>query len=398
MNAPLPADIAVRELHGGGVRYEFPRRALGAMRLFGMAPLGAGAFFSLFAVGWMVLAAHGGGFMGWLFALWGVPFFFAGCVPMAIGLFILIGRCDVEMRDGVLRVTERAGLVRWSRRVTVDAVRRMSVRLSNPTTAPAFLGKLAALDADCGKPKPFLVAVGYPCEWLQAVGDDLARRCSLATSGQVFAPRKLAVETVVMPASQPATLAQEEDLNQPAGSKTTLEPQGDGFMLRVPPVGVWHGQRFLLIFSMVWCAFCALFTVLVAGSWDWEALPTLPVLAIFWAVGVGMMFVAIRSGRCSATIQATGDRLRIAYIGVFRAREQEWSRAELAAICAGPSGMEVNHRPVIELQVFPRAGRKFGLLAGRDVAELQWIAAVLRQALGVPSALATAEDGLRRNG
>lgn len=187
-------------------------------------------------------------------------------------------------------------------------------------------------------------------------------------------------------------------MNQPAGSKTMLEPQGDGFMLRVPPVGVWHGQRFLLIFSMVWCAFCALFTTLVAGSWDWEALPALPVLAIFWAVGVGMMFAAIRSGRCSATIQATGDRLRIAYVGVFRAREQEWSCAELAAICAGPSGMEVNHRPVIELQVLPRAGRKFGLLAGRDVAELQWIAAVLRQALGVPSAPATAEDGLRRNG
>jgi hypothetical protein len=59
--------------------------------------------------------------------------------------------------------------------------------------------------------------------------------------------------------------------------------------------------------------------------------------------------------------------------------------------------VEVNHRPVIELQIFPRTGRKFGLLAGRDVAELQWIAAVLRQALGVSSS-PMAAGGLRRNG
>jgi hypothetical protein len=397
MNAPFPAAVTMRELHGGGVRYELPRRAIGLLRFIGLAPLGFGAFFSLFAVGWMAAAAHGGGLFSWLFALWGLPFFFAGCAPMAIGLFILIGRCEVELRAGTLRVTERAGLVRWSRRLPAGNVRRLSVRLSNPATTAAFFGDLSALDADCGKPKPFLIAIGYPREWLQALGDDLARRCSLATLGQVFAPRKLAVETVVMAASQPAALAQEEDLNQPAGSSTTLEPQGDGFTLHVPPAGTWRSQKFLLIFSAVWCAFCAMFTTLMIGSWDKDALPALPIVALFWAVGGGMMFVAVRSGRCSATIQATNNRLRIAYIGVFRARAQEWPANDLTAICAGPSGVEVNHRPVIELQIFPRTGKKFGLLAGRDVAELQWIAAVLRQALGVSSS-PMAAGGLRRNG
>ena len=129
------------------------------------------------------------------------------------------------------------------------------------------------------------------------------------------------------------------------------------------------------------------------------SLLAMPFLALFWAIGLGMVFVAVKSGRRRATIRATGDRLSIAYVGVFRAQTREWSRDEIAAVCAGPSGTEINHVPLIELQVYPRAGGKFGLLAGRDAAELQWIAAVLRQALGAaPSPTATAADGLRKTG
>ena len=47
--------------------------------------------------------------------------------------------------------------------------------------------------------------------------------------------------------------------------------------------------------------------------------------------------------------------------------------------------MEVNDRPVIELQIHPRQGKKAGLLGGRDEAELRWLATRLRQALQVPA-------------
>ncbi|MCX6909963.1 MAG: hypothetical protein NTY01_18240 [Verrucomicrobia bacterium] len=400
MTAPLPAAIAVRELHGGGARYELPRRSLGLLRFVGLLPLGFGVFFSLFAVVWMAMAASGGGWFGWLFALWGLPFFFAGCAPMAMGLFILAGRCGVELRGGALRVTERAGPFRWTRRQPVDAITRFNVRVADASSATAlgFLGSLAALDADCGKPKPFLIAIGYPREWLQALGDDLARRCNLATPGRVLAPQKLTVETVAEPLRPPQPLAQEENLNQPAGSNVTLEPQADGFALHVPPTGVWRSNKFLLIFGAFWCAFCALITGLTIGTKDNTILFAMLFLALFWAIGIGMVFVAVKSGRCRATIHATGDRLRIAYVGVFRAQTREWLRDEIAAICAGPSGIEVNDRPVIELQIHPRTGGKLGLLAGRDVAELQWIAAVLRQAFGASSEPPTATGGPRRTG
>jgi hypothetical protein len=47
--------------------------------------------------------------------------------------------------------------------------------------------------------------------------------------------------------------------------------------------------------------------------------------------------------------------------------------------------MEVNNRPVIELQIHPAVGKKAGFLAGRDEAELRWMAAQLRRALNVPA-------------
>ncbi|MFA6562002.1 MAG: hypothetical protein WCV00_08875 [Verrucomicrobiia bacterium] len=385
MNAPLPAAIVVRELlHGGGVRYELPRRSIGPLRFIGLVPLGFGAGFSLFAVIWMVLASLDGNLFGFLFALFGLPFFFAGIPPMAVGLFVLIGQCEIELRDGVLRTTELAGLIRWSRRQPADAIRQFNVRVTDPATAPSFLGSLAALDAACGKPKPFLVALGYPREWLQALGDDLACRCNLATPGRVLAPGKVTVETVVEPMRYGETIAEQNDLNQPAGSNVTLEPQPDGFALTVPPTGIWRDNKALLIFGVIWWAVVAAITGL---------------LVLFFAGVVGVLAVAFRLGQRRATIHAMADRLRIAHVGFFRARTQEWARDELAAICVGPSGVKVNDRPVMELQVHPRAGRKFGLLADRDVAELQWIAAVLRQALGVSSAPSPmALDGLRRTG
>jgi hypothetical protein len=49
----------------------------------------------------------------------------------------------------------------------------------------------------------------------------------------------------------------------------------------------------------------------------------------------------------------------------------------------GRSGMEVNDKPVMELQIVCKDGKKVGFLSQRNEGELLWIAAVLRQALDV---------------
>ena len=43
--------------------------------------------------------------------------------------------------------------------------------------------------------------------------------------------------------------------------------------------------------------------------------------------------------------------------------------------------MEVNSVPIPELHIQPVQGKRYGLLAGRDEAELRWLAARLRPAL-----------------
>jgi hypothetical protein len=46
--------------------------------------------------------------------------------------------------------------------------------------------------------------------------------------------------------------------------------------------------------------------------------------------------------------------------------------------------LKVQGVPVVELQVQPIKGERFGLLAGRDRAELQWLATTVRRELHVP--------------
>ena len=77
--------------------------------------------------------------------------------------------------------------------------------------------------------------------------------------------------------------------------------------------------------------------------------------------------------------------LRVAQDDLFGAKRRSWRREELAAICAGASGMAVNDVPIIELQVHPVSGKQTGFFAGRDERELRMMATELRQALKLPA-------------
>ena len=105
----------------------------------------------------------------------------------------------------------------------------------------------------------------------------------------------------------------------------------------------------------------------------------------FWAIGLGMMALAVHMGRRTAEIVADAGRLRVETKGLFGTKQLDWSRDEITALRADRSGMEVNNRPVIELQIHPRDRKKVGLLAGRNENELRWMATRLRRALNVPA-------------
>jgi len=120
----------------------------------------------------------------------------------------------------------------------------------------------------------------------------------------------------------------------------------------------------------------------VSGQPLGQVWPFLLGTVIFGSIGVGMFFFAWRSGRRRALIDVVGTDLLVTEQSTGRAKSQSWTRDEIARVVVGKSGMEVNDVPVMELQVWPVNGKKVGLFRERDDAELRWMAAEIRAALG----------------
>lgn len=107
------------------------------------------------------------------------------------------------------------------------------------------------------------------------------------------------------------------------------------------------------------------------------------IFALMGVVGVLLAVHGVRVARRRAVIAIVGPKLLILQTGLIRSKERSWETADLETVRVGKSGIEINEQPVLELQVVPRVGLKYGLLAGRDVAEIAWIAAELRRRLGL---------------
>jgi hypothetical protein len=159
----------------------------------------------------------------------------------------------------------------------------------------------------------------------------------------------------------------------------------------VPPAGIRKGTRGLFFFAVFWCVFMAVFTGVMffaTGTKGRNATPwdVAPFLLLFWLVGFGLMAGALNMARRRALFIVDRNCLRLAQAGLFGTKSWVWRREDIASIRADASGMKVNNQPVIELQIHPHGAKKVGLLAGRDEAELRWIASTLRRASSLPTA------------
>jgi hypothetical protein len=226
-----------------------------------------------------------------------------------------------------------------------------------------------------------LLVLGYPKDWLLAVAEEL-KSCA---GGSTFSAEPAQVEVVEQ---SPASANDAEVAEQPAGSRVQVEEHTNGVTLTVPPEGLGRTAKSFFFFALMWCALMTVFTVLIFLPNAKREGPLWVIVLFllgFWAIGLGMLAGAINMGRRRATLTAEGGRLRIETKGLFGARQQEWSRGDIAAIRADASNIEVNHRRLLELEIHPVMGKKVGLLAGRDENELRWLATRLRQALDVPA-------------
>lgn len=381
-----------RDYVGGEVSFDFPRRPLGWGRIFGLILVGVGVLFV-----WM--PAH----IAWefiqkllkgnfdvgniVFICFPLLFVIAGSIPMGIGLAILFGRCRLAWRDGELRCTEWVGPFRWTRRIPRKPIRKLEISMDTSQTGnapPKQMENFSSLVAWFEDGSRKIIVFSYPKDWLLAVAEELKTYVgSGATSSE-----PLRVEVVESGAKTEIAKADDDAVQRPATSRVQLETRGAGLRLTVPPAGLWKGSKGLLFFSLVWCAFMTVFTTaffLPNTQREVSVGIFLLIISGFWAIGISLLAGAINMGRRSAELTVDSGHLRVETKGVFGLKVREWSRTELSAVRADASGMEVNDRPVIELQIHPVTGKKCGLLAGRDEQELRWMAAELRRVLETPA-------------
>lgn len=389
----LPVEIQVLPAESGGTRYVFPRRDLGKYRWLGVFPILMGLFMAGFMVFWTV--GFAGGFAesfgpsGWFAALLALPGFLGAGTLISVGMLAGFGYAELVATEGEIVCWERCGLLRWKRRVAADVIQQFQVQSSFQGTTNGqprvyHLDTFALLMAQTTTGKPRWLVMGYPKAWLLAVAEDLAQilhRDMATESAQQ--ERVIAVEEVAAPAVGPI-----ERWEQPAGSPVVYQEIPGGFSLLVPAPGVWKGSAGLFGFSLLWCGFMIIFSgvaggILIGGGIKDDKVVWIFPLAslLFWGIGIGLMIMAINMGRRQAVLAITQGELKLMQSSLFGTGRKDWQLSELQTVRKGPSGMSVNDVPVMQLQIVDSRGQVYGLLTGRDDAELEWMATLLRQQL-----------------
>jgi len=178
------------------------------------------------------------------------------------------------------------------------------------------------------------------------------------------------------------------DLRVPAGSKIAVLEQADGILVDVPPAGIFKGVGcFLFMFASIWCVILIPITLaFIHGRQNGQAPPWGNFLiGAFWLVGVSLLLVTINAGRRRTELTISRRQLNIVQTGLLGRKTREWSKDEIDHVTVGNSNISVNNRPLPELQIHLQSGAKRGLLAGRDRAELQWIASAITRTMRLSS-------------
>jgi hypothetical protein len=395
---PLPPEIRVERRAPGDLRYVLPRRPLGNYRWLGVAPLVFGLIALSFAWEWYAtLVQMQMQAFSLIFGILGALCIGSSIVvPIAIGVAMIWGHSSIEIRGSQLWSIEHVGPFRWGRKWPLAQIRQLQVeRSSNESSAQAPsanspLARFAAIRIETAAGKPRLGTIGYPREWLLPLAHELAAQVR-AVQADLSDPRALDKPQVnvvdVVEVVHDRAPAQRFD--QPAGSSIVMTEQPGSLTFDVPPAGIKRGTAGLFVFACFWLAFMAVVSCALVGEFVRPA-PQRPqtnlwasisLLSLFWLVGIGLMLGALHMARRRASVAVAEGRCLIVQVGLFGEKKRVWESGELSVVQVGPSGMEDNDQPVMELQFIPRKGQKFGILSARDVPELEWLATRLTKVL-----------------
>ena len=176
-----------------------------------------------------------------------------------------------------------------------------------------------------------------------------------------------------------------ERQEQPAGSKIAVAETDECLTLTLPPIGLGH--RTPLSFFGVAAYFAVVVAVVGGGFLDgasdepmllWVALGA---SALVGTVVLGLVTEGLRLAWRRGVLTVSADRLLLFQVGPFGSQQGQWSRSDLADVRVGPPTGNPEERPPWALRIYPKQGQPTGFFAGRDAAELQWLATVIRRRL-----------------
>ena len=426
-------DVRRSDLRGGGVRWVLPRRRLGWLHGVGwlLVAIGLAPFVMLAVVLVQVLVTRqmgGPSFSpGWIFgAIVLLPGVVLGPKLVRLGMVIALARAEVDFRPGAggaeVIAREIAGPVRWTRRREASRLSAIVVSVDGGSDRPPRDGRHRVrigpdsvhglgglLATQHGKGGRWPIAVAYPPELIRTLGDELRER--LDASGETGEPVALHEESARLlddDGLRDDMGADPEPVPDPPEDTSIVVTRREGELsFEIPADGYFKGSSGLGAFGLLWNGFMVVFTTgavvgLINNSWTnsatgapatgMEKLLIVGMLVLFWGVGIGLSSAAYVMGNRRSTIDVVGDALLITRHSPIRSAIHEFTADRIESIKAGASGVEVNEKPVLELQIrlhepIPgrkkrgEAARKLGMLMQRSDEEVRWIAAEVNAAL-----------------
>jgi hypothetical protein len=184
-----------------------------------------------------------------------------------------------------------------------------------------------------------------------------------------------------------------EPRERPPGARIVCQELPEGVTLTVPPAGSDVKNRILC--GLIAFGGAALFGALVRFVFEDTGL-----YYVFSGLGglLGIAFLVDAVNRACRQVVFTvaDDRLMVRQSGLYGVRREQWPRLRIADVRAGDvlDGRAISPHvrqlardqsdATYELQIHLRNRETIRFLDGYGCAELQWLATVLRRALGVP--------------
>ncbi len=179
---------------------------------------------------------------------------------------------------------------------------------------------------------------------------------------------------------------------------TRVRSGEDGLAGRFWEIPPSRRPNFFLFFALFWLAITALvsggflFAFLSGGEieGDMPGWVMIPFFGVFWAIGLGVLYIGVREMLARHRITVTGSRITYRRELLGRVSEKSLSRENLASITQREF-YQKNYRPVYGIEIRGAEGKiRFG--SGLRDAEKGWLVAELEHA-AMPRAEAAAAGG-----